>query len=100
MDRQSGSDIRSADCREQAARFAFQVRPRRASWAGSHTSALPGPPDRRLIVTFQADVLRVCFLVSGCSLSSDGASGWAFVLLLVVVVYQATVPVDGCLFCC
>jgi hypothetical protein len=51
-------------------RFAFQVRPRRASWAGSHTSVLLGPPDRRLIVTFQADVLRVC------GLSSDGASEW------------------------
>ena len=39
--------------------------------------------------------MGVCFLVSDCSLSSDGASGWVFVFLLVVVVYQATVPVDG-----
>lgn len=37
---------------------------------------LLGPPDRRLIVTFQAEGLRIC-------------------LLLVPVVYQATVPVNG-----
>jgi hypothetical protein len=37
---------------------------------------LPGPPDRRRIVAFQTDVLGVCFLVSVCSLSSDGASEW------------------------
>ena len=37
---------------------------------------LPGPPDRLRFVIFQADVLRVCFLVSVCSLSSDGASEW------------------------
>ena len=35
-----------------------------------------GPPDRRLIVTFQADALRICFFISVCSLSSDGASEW------------------------
>ena len=34
---------------------------------------LPGPPDRRRIVIFQAVGLRVCFLVS---VSSDGASEW------------------------
>ena len=76
MDRYSGSDTLSADWREQSTRFAFQVRPRRTSWAGIHTSVLLWPPDRRRIVTVRADGFRVCFGISARGLSSDRCSHW------------------------